>query len=209
MKKNKKNEVTPITFEIEKKIFSKVIKAQADYIAQWEIHNLLSGILLTIQNGILTFVSTNGNRLLKTDLEMLEIDQDFGPSVYSGAYLSKIKIIKGIDIPSSAPDWLEITLSSKEMTILDVANKISYKIPAMEGQYPKYEQLIKTPKNPHTYAVNVDYLKDLKNLQIDERTNIIKLTFNKKNKIDPIITESDNGEGIRSTTLIMPIQVRG
>lgn len=206
--KEKKETVKSITFEIEKEKFKKVINAQLDYSAKYETNNLLSGILITASNSLLTFVSTDGNRMLKTEMEMLEVSQSFEPVVYRGINLARIKIIKGIDLPRSCPDWLEITLTNKEMLINDIANKISYKIPALEGKYPKYEQLIKKPENAHTYAVNVNYLKDLKNLQVNERTDIIKLTFNKKSNIQPLYVESDNGEGIKSTTLIMPVQIR-
>lgn len=207
-KKKARKPNTPFTFEVEKKIFNKVIKAQTDYIGWWDIHNLLSGILMTVKDGELTLVSTDGNRMLKTEMEMLDKSQTFEPVVYNGRYLANMKISKGLGCPKDCPDSLEITLSDKEMTILDMFNKITYIIPALEGQYPNYEHLLKFPENAHSIALNVNYLKDLKNLHVNERTDIVHLTVNKEDSLQPIYAETENGEGIKTTTLLMPIQVR-
>ncbi len=201
----------PIKLEIEKKKFASLIKSHVDYSAKYEFGNLLSGIFFQVKDGILTMASTDGNRLLVTDVEMLELDTNFEPVVYNGVYLSNIKFAKGINCPSGCPDSLEITLADDEMTIFDMFNRFTYKVPSMQGQYPKYEQLINIPdpEATQTYALNIRYLQDLKNLHYNERTGIVKVMFNKESNLKPIFAETDNGEGIKQRALIMPVQIRG
>lgn len=206
-KKEVKKPNNPVTFEIEKTKFNKVIKAQLDYVSMG--NNILSGILFSITDNVLTFISTDGIRMLRTEVPIFSEIKTFNPAVYSSLYLGKIKIIKNVNNSKSKLDYLQITLKDKEMTILDMSNNISYVIPALEGKYPNCDKfLVKPKKNMHEYALNVRYLQDLKNLQVNEKTKIVTLTFNKKSSYEPVYIETENGEGIISTTLIMPIQVR-
>lgn len=195
----------PITFEIEKSNFNKLIKAHLNYISKFDYNNVLSGILCKVENKILTMVSIDGNRLLKT--EMPFDAENFEDLIINGLFLAKIKIIKGIAISKSYVDLLEITLSDEGMKIVDMANNITYQVPVIEGQYPKYEQLIKKPEDAQTFTFNVAFLEDLKNILVNERTNHIHVSFDKENNLIPIIVEAENGEGLKSTSLIMPVQV--
>ena len=197
-----------VKFEIEKKQFQQIIKAHSNYIYKFEGDHVLNSIATKIKNKSLILTSTDGNRALKSEITNLQLEEDIKQVNLNGFFLAKIKIIKGINISNSCPDWLEITLSKEGMDILDIANKISYKIPTIVGKFPNVEKFIKKPRSKQIFTLNVSYLKDLQNLSINERTNHIDLTFNKKNNLTPVVVEAFDGENIKTTSIIMPVQKR-
>lgn len=206
-KKTEENTKKEIKFEMEKDDFKKVIKSQVKAI-YYEFNHVLSSVNARVKNGVLILASTDGNRLLKTEIKISDDDVNFPETNYNGIHLNYLKINKAIGFPKGCLDPLEITLTSEKMIIKDKLNNVIYNIPVVRGQYPKYEHLIKIKKNLQMFGFNVQFLKDLENLQVNRRTNIVKVHFDKKNNLKPIVVTADDGEKIKSTTLIMPVQMR-
>ena len=98
------------------------------------------------------------------------------------------------------------------MVIFDRINKFTYKIAATKTSvsYPKVEHLLTEPENPYKFALNVEYLSSLKNLNVNPRSNIIKLCVNKERNLAAVYfkTENSSEDNMIQDGLIMPIQIR-
>ena len=209
----KKAKFKPIEFEIKKSRFKKVIENQLKTMSH-EVGSVLNGVQFKTDGNILTLASTDGNTLLKSEIE-LENPQPKHEIVLSGLYLSKTKIFNsyenGRKSSYSLFDILVITLYEDCATIEDKLNKIKYNIPALCNiQYPKYDQLIPdTTKEQYTrIGFNTKFLERFSNISNDRSKEGI-LSVNKDNALACfIITAEDKENFVKSTALIMPREIR-
>lgn len=209
----KKAKFKPIEFEIKKSRFKKIIENQLKTISH-EVGSDLNGVQFKTDGNILTLASTDGNTLLKSEIE-LENPQPKHEIVLSGLYLSKTKIFNsyenGRKSSYSLFDTLVITLYEDCATIEDKLNKIKYNIPALCNiQYPKYDQLIPdTTKEQYTrIGFNTKFLERFSNISNDRSKEGI-LSVNKDNALACfIITAEDKENFVKSTALIMPREIR-
>lgn len=176
-----------------------------------ETSNLLSGIKFEFENGILRLISTDGNRLLVNEIE---VDSPEGAceAIYNGTVLGKCQFLKNLCFGgSNYIDYLEFTMTPDNLKIEDVANRITYNINAISGQYPNWSKLFpkKRKKGFTQIALNVKFVEDLKRMSVNSRTNIIKLVFKNNSPLSVVMAESYNeNDNVSSKTIIMPIQVR-
>lgn len=199
-----------IKFEIQKKKFQQILKTHSEYAACYGLSNILIGIHVVVKGDIISFYSTDGIRLLKTQFKLNKKYKTF-KATYNSETLSRLKFIKG-NI-NSCIDNLEISISKKEMIIFDMCNKFTYKIPSMNEEnrvpYPKVEELLKEPENAYKFALNVDYLSYLKNLSVNPRLKIMQISVDKENNLSPIYFKAENeSEEMLQECIIMPIQIK-
>lgn len=198
--------------EIQKSVFKKVLKNHSNYI-YWHGDNILNGLVFSIKNKTLEIASTEGNRLLLTKIPLSDDAKNMSKKTYDGRILTSLnfqknfKKIKGLIAP------LFITFKQDKMEILDAINEITYNIPALPGEYPNYEKILKgyEPKKENKFeiALNCSYISALKDMMVNERTQMIKFCFDKSKNIKPFIINSlDENTNIKQTSLIMPMQIR-
>lgn len=211
MKKTKKNNAT---FRIEKNIFKKIIKNNYNVCANDGLKNILSGIKFEYKDNVLNLISTNGNKLL---INTIATDSGSGEcsGVYSGLMLGKISFLKNICGNSDEYlDFLQFNMTPESLEIWDIANNFIYEVGAVGvgTPYPKYEQLF--PKNISeseytSIGFNVKYLKELEQMAVNSRTNIIKMTFKNNSPLTAVLVESDAPQlKTKSKCLIMPCTLR-
>lgn len=197
--------------QIEKSVFKKLIKEQANYCAMFA--NVLDGILFELKDDILTMVSTDGNKLLETKVKAYSAFKS-GSKVYNGNYLRNIKFLKNICIFSeSYVDMLQINFYEDCMTIKDLANSIEYNVPKVDGQFPpNWKKLFPTIKEDGKYTtigVNIQFIKELSKLSFNQRTGIVELSIKNNSPLSAILAKAKNPDGdISNRVLIMPIQIR-
>ena len=210
----KKAKFKPIEFEIKKSRFKKIIENQLKTISH-EVGSVLNGVQFKTDGNILTLASTDGNTLLKSEIE-LENPQPKHEIVLSGLYLSKTKIFNsyenGRKSSFSLFDTLVITLYEDHATIEDKLNKIKYNIPGFSSDvpFPKYDQLIPDiTKEPYTrIGFNTKFLERFSNIS-NSRTKEGILSVNKNNALACfIITAEDKEDFVKNTALIMPRELR-
>ena len=209
----KKAKFKPVEFEIKKSRFKKIIENQLKTISQ-EPGTVLNGVQFKTDGNILTLASTDGNTLLKSEIE-LENPQPKHEIVLSGLYLSKMKIFNsyenGRKSSFSLFDTLVITLFEDHATIEDKLNKIKYNIPGFSDvSFPKYDQLIPDiTKEPYTrIGFNTKFLERFSNIS-NGRTKEGVLSVNKNNPLACFIITAENQEDfVKSTALIMPRELR-
>lgn len=163
--------------EIEIKPFTKAIKQAAFAAAGYESNNLLSGVVCDISENILEMASTDGNRLAR-------IREKLNKKGKTGQFIIPSKTLQ---------EFIKMSAFIEEETVKIYTDKTKFVIKSentilvsrlMEGQYPKYNQLI-PQEYPKTAVVNISQLiSSLERvaIMVNERTSIVKFEF-KENKL--------------------------
>ena len=191
--------------EIERKTFENLIKNHNKY-ASYYYDNVLRGLCVKAEDGILKFASTDANRMLISEIKLNE-KINFKPVIYDLAYLSSIKFIKNYKLKGYNLN-LQIKFTKKEMIIIDPIYQTTFKVPIIVGQYPQFEQLIPNTNDEKFTKIGLrkKYISDLNLMLNNERSDIIVLNVNNKEKNASVIFKTVNeDETIKQTSLIMPI----
>ena len=147
------------------------------------------------------------------ELDILEETGNLKPITIDLEKLSKISFFK---FKKSYLHLLQITIDDENgMTISDPMAEITYKIKLLKGQYLKFEQLIDKKyyqrKTRQSVYVNCDLLcQVLQSTARNFRSQIVELNFDKKDNLAKIyISGKDPDDKFDTTTILMPIQLRG
>lgn len=174
--------------EIDMEPFTKGIKEAAFAAAGYETNNLLSGVVCDINKNVLEIASTDGNRLARARKIINNKDdktiQMIVPSKVLQEFL-KMSYLLG-------DDNVRIYIEKTKMMIESGNTKIITRL--MEGQYPKYNQLIPTTF-PKEAKINVStIIKSLERVStmVNEKTSIVKLEFS-ENKLSLMGDTPDAG----------------
>lgn len=163
--------------EIELKPFTKAINQAGFAAAGYESNNLLSGVVCDITESILEMASTDGNRLARVR-EKIENKGKTNQLIIPSRTLQEfVKMSSFINEDSIKlyTDKTKIIIKSENTTMISRL---------MEGQYPKYNQLI--PQDcPKEAIVNVSrMISSLERvaIMVNEKTSIVRFEF-KDNKL--------------------------
>lgn len=173
--------------EIELKPFTKAIRQAGFAAAGYESNNLLSGVVCDISENILEMASTDGNRLARVR-EKIENKSKGGQFIIPSKTLQEfIKMSAFIE-----EDSVKIYTDKTKLIIKSENTMIISRL--MEGQYPKYNQLI-PQESPKIAVVNIsELIASLERvaIMVNERTSIVKFEF-KENKIVLTAETPDSG----------------
>lgn len=160
-------------FDVELNPFLKGIKQAGFAAASYEVSNLLSGVVCEFNNGILEIASTDGNRLArvreKINSDIKEQTQLIIPSRTLNELLKM----------SSFIDEETIKICKDKSTIIFKSDKILTISRLLEGQFPRYNQLIPS-ETPKQALVNVSQLiaaLERVSIMVNDKTSIIKMHF--------------------------------
>lgn len=173
--------------EIEVKPFVKAIKQAGFAAAGYESNNLLSGVVCDISENILEMASTDGNRLARVREKIKNNGKSSQLIIPSRTLLEFIKMSSFIEeeFVKLYTDKTKIIIKSDNTTIISRL---------MEGQYPKYNQLI-PQDSPKEAILNISQLfSSLERvaIMVNERTSIVKMEF-KENKLIMTADTPDSG----------------
>lgn len=158
--------------EIEMKPFSKAIKNVGFAAAGYETNNLLSGIVCDIKEDILEMAATDGNRLARVREKIKNKDKASQLIIPSRTMNEFNKITYFIE-----EEKIKLYTDKTKLIIKSQNIKIISRL--MEGQYPKYNQLVPN-ETPMEVIVNINQLiSSLERVavMVNEKTNIIKFEF--------------------------------
>ena len=169
--------------DIDIKPFTKAIRQASFAAANFETNNLLSGVVCDINENILEMASTDGNRLARVRENISNLEQKSSqliiPSKTTNEFLKMSSLINDESIKIYTDKTKLILKTEKSMMISRI----------MEGQYPKYNQLI--PKeNPKTAIINKNKLVsalERVSIMVNEKTSIVKFEFTE----DKLILRAD------------------
>lgn len=162
--------------DIELKPFVKAIKQAGFAAAGYETNNLLSGVVCDFSENILEMASTDGNRLARVREKIEKKGQNEGKT---GQLIIPSKTLQEF-IKMSAfieEDFVKIYTDKTKLIIKSENTMIISRL--MEGQYPKYNQLIPSDC-PKEAIVNISQLiasLERVAIMVNEKTSIIKFNF--------------------------------
>ncbi len=173
--------------EIEIKPFNKAIKQAGFAAAGYELNNLLSGVVCDISENVLEMASTDGNRLARVR-EKIENNKKQNQLIIPSKTLQEFEKMSSFINEDSIKIYTDKTrvIFKSENTML-----ISR---LLEGQYPKYNQLIPN-ESPKEAVVNISQLiSSLERvaIMVNEKTSIVKFEF-KENKLILSADTPDSG----------------
>lgn len=173
--------------EIDLKPFVKAIKQAGFAAAGYESNNLLSGVVCDISENILEMASTDGNRLARIREKIENKGKTSQLIIPSKTLQEFIKMSSFIE-----EDFVKIFTDKTKLIIKSENTMVISRL--MEGQYPKYNQLI--PQDSPKIAI-VNILKLISSLErvaimVNERTSIVKFEF-KENKLILTADTPDSG----------------
>lgn len=177
-------------YEINKNIFNKAIKQTIYSSAQNELSSVLGGVCITIDDNILEVAATDGNRLTRTRKPIASKGQNSTFITPSKTLNELIRISSIIE-----DENLELKIEKSKITFLFKNVKFSSKL--IEGNYPKYQQLIPT-NNEKIIIINRDELIssiERVSTMVNERTNIVKFVFQKDVGLEVCTDTPEAGTG--------------
>jgi len=189
LKEEEENEENAI--EIEIKPLTKAIRQAGFAAAGYESNNLLSGVVCDIQENIIEMASTDGNRLARVREKIEQKGKNKGKTsqliIPSRTLQEFIKMSSFIE-----EDFVKIFIDKTKLIIKSSNMMLISRL--MEGQYPKYNQLI-PQESPKEVIVNISQLvSSLERVavMVNERTSIVKFEF-KENKLILTADTPDSG----------------
>lgn len=176
-------------YEIDKNIFSKLIKQTLYTAAQNEISSVLGGICVTIQDNKIEFAGTDGNRLTKSTKKL---DGEFEDI----QFIVPIKTLNEVLRISSITQDKTIKIEITKNKILFLFNDLKFSSKLIEGNYPKYQQLI-PDRYENVVTINREELIssiERVSTMVNERTNIIEMGFS-ENILEIMSDTPETGSG--------------
>ena len=160
-------------FDVELKPFLKAIRQAGFAAASYEVSNLLSGIVCDFSNGILEIASTDGNRLArvreKIKSDITEQTQLIIPSRTLNEFMKMGAFFEDDTIKICKDKSTIVLKTERTLTISRL----------LEGQFPKYNQLIPA-ESPKQAIVNVSQLIvaiERVSVMASDKTSIVKMHF--------------------------------
>jgi DNA polymerase-3 subunit beta len=160
-------------FEIEMKPFVKAVRQAGFAAAGYEVSNLLSGIVCTFSDELLEIASTDGNRLARVREKISNKEQQTTqliiPSRTLNEFIKMSAFLEDENIKIFTEKTRIIIKTEKTMTVSRL----------LEGQFPKYNQLIPS-ESPKKAVVNVAQMSSALEraaIMVNEKTYIVKLEF--------------------------------
>ena len=164
------------SIEIETKPFTKAIRQVVSAAAGYETNNLLSGVVCEVNKNILEMAATDGNRLARVR-EVVTNNSADGEKVFEMLISSKVLAeLSKVSLLTEA-DNIKISKEAKKIVISLDKTKIITRL--MQGQFPKYNQLI--PQSfPKEAKVDKNILiaaLERVAVMVNEKNSIVKFEF--------------------------------
>ena len=162
--------------EIETEPFTKAIREVVSAAAGYETNNLLSGVVCQVNKNILEMAATDGNRLARVREVVKNASTDeenpFEMLISSRILAELSKIATLVE-----SDNIKICKEAKKIVITIDKTKIITRL--MQGQFPKYNQLIPQtfPKEAVLNKADLTSALERVAVMVNEKNSIVKFEF--------------------------------
>lgn len=159
--------------EVEIETLLKAVKQSAFAVANYDGNNILSGIYFQLFENNLEMAATDGNRMSRVIKTVNNPEnKEYKVVIPSRTLVEFSKILAG-----STDETVKITIKSGQILFKLSDRGITSRL--LEGQYPKYQQLIPSSYNIFAYAEKDSVIEALERTatMVNERTSIIKMNF--------------------------------
>ena len=162
--------------EIETTPFTKAIRQVVSAAAGYETNNLLSGVVCQVNKNILEMAATDGNRLARVR-EVVKNSSSNDENPFEMLISSKVlsELLKISNLIES--DIIKICKEQKKIVITIDKTKIITRL--MQGQFPKYNQLIPQtfPKEAILNKQELTFALERVAVMVNEKNSIVKFEF--------------------------------
>lgn len=160
-------------FDVELKPFLNGIKHAGFAAASYEVSNLLSGIVCDFSDGILEIASTDGSRLARVREKLSSSFTEETQLIIPSRTLNEFYKM------SSFIDEDTIKICQDKSTIILKTEKTLTISRLLDGQFPKYNQLIpsETPKQAIVNVSKFIAALDRASVMVNDKTCIVKMLF--------------------------------
>ena len=159
--------------EIETKPFTKAIREVVSAAAGYETNNLLSGVVCEVNKNILEMAATDGNRLARVREKLTSSFTEETQLIIPSRTLNEFMKM------GSFIDDETIKICKDKSTIIFKTEKTLTISRLLDGQFPKYNQLIPS-ESPKQAIVNVSQLiaaLERVSVMVNDKTSIVKMLF--------------------------------
>lgn len=178
------------TVELASDMLREVIDQTRIAVSKQESRPILTGIHVTLNNGILTAVATDSHRLAQRKVELPETaDRDFD-IVLPGASMTELaKMI------ADEKDGVKMQITENQA--LFIFSNTHFYSRLLEGNYPETSRLIPESSDTRLEITASDLLASIERASLlshESRNNVVKLSVNPENKIATVSgTSADVG----------------
>ena len=165
------------SFGIEIKPLTKAARKAGFAAASYETSNMLSGIVCDINGQTLEIASTDGNRLARVREVIKNSDDKARQLIIPSRTMNEFSKI------SSYIDEDSIKIYTERTKIIFKSAKTTLISRLLDGQFPKYNQLIPN-ESPKTAVINVSDLTSALErvaIMVNDKTSIVKMEFSENN----------------------------
>ena len=164
------------SLELETQPFIKIIRQVVSAAAGYETNNLLSGVFCQVSKNILEMAATDGNRLARAR-EVVKNSSGNEESPYE--MLISSRTLSELSKVAALVESEEIKISKQGIKVIISLDNTKIITRLMQGQFPKYNQLI--PQSfPKEAVINKwDMMSALERVavMVNEKNSIVKLEF--------------------------------
>lgn len=162
--------------EIETRPFTKAIREVVSAAAGYETNNLLSGVVCEVNKNVLEMAATDGNRLARVR-EVVKNSSTDEEKIFEMLISSKVlSELSKISLLAES-DTIKICKEMKKIVITIDKTKIVTRL--MQGQFPKYNQLIPQtfPKEATVNKGSLIAALERVAVMVNEKNSIVKFEF--------------------------------
>lgn len=162
--------------EIETKPFTRAIRQVVSAAAGYETNNLLSGVVCEVNKNILEMAATDGNRLARVREVVTNASSD---SESPFEMLISSKVLAELSKIAVLSDSETIKICKAERRIIISLDKTNIITRLMQGQFPKYNQLIPQTFPKEAIVNKGDLIMALERVavMVNEKNSIVKFEF--------------------------------
>jgi len=184
------------SIEIESKPFTKAIRQVVSAAAGYETNNLLSGVVCEVNKNILEMAATDGNRLARVR-EVIKNNSADSEKVFE--MLLSSKVLNELSKITLLTDAESIKICKEAKKIIITINQTKIITRLMQGQFPKYNQLIPQtfPKEAVIDKFSLISALERVSVMVNEKNSIVKFEFaDNQLKLSGDSPESGNSQDI-------------
>lgn len=164
------------SIEIETKPFTKAIRQVVSAAAGYETNNLLSGVVCEVNKNILEMAATDGNRLARVR-EVVKNNSVDSEKIFE--MLISSKVLSELSKISLLTESESIKICKEVKKIVITIDKTKIITRLMQGQFPKYNQLIPQtfPKEAKIDKSSLISALERVAVMVNEKNSIVKFDF--------------------------------
>ena len=171
---------TEHSFEIQADLLKTLIKQTAFAVSTMETRPILTGVNLTLKDGLLNFTATDSHRLASRDIHIKNTKLEFSNVVIPGKSLNELN-----KILDDTEDMIEISVANNQ--ILFRTNQFNFLSRLLDGNYPETSRLI-PDQSKTTITVQTKSLQNTIDraslLAKNESNNVVRLTTKDQQTIE-------------------------